>query len=124
MKMKALSIKPPWIELILSGRKTIEVRSWKTDYRGPLLLVSSKSLDPYGASLFPYSDTLLPVLRGHAVAICDLRFCQRMIVCDERHALCNYYPGFYSWLLRRVKPIKPFPVRGMLRLFEVEVPDD
>jgi hypothetical protein len=124
MKIKALSIKPPWIELILSGRKIIEVRSWKTNYRGPLLLVSSKSLDPYGASRFPYSDNLLPALRGHAVGVCWLGECSMMTSCHEWKALCDYYHGLYSWFLRGVKPIKPFPVRGRLRLFEVEVADD
>ena len=34
--MKALSIRQPWAELILQGRKTIELRTWKTSYRGLL----------------------------------------------------------------------------------------
>jgi len=34
----ALSIRQPWAELILMGRKTIEVRTWTTDYRGPLVI--------------------------------------------------------------------------------------
>jgi len=75
-------------------------------------------------TLSPYSDTLLPALRGHAVGICDLWICGPMSICDARDAMCDYYPGFYSWVLRDVKTIKPLPVRGMLRLFEVEVPDE
>ncbi|WP_084605121.1 ASCH domain-containing protein [Desulfonatronum thioautotrophicum] len=34
----ALSIRQPWVELILPGRKTIEVRSWPTSHREPLWL--------------------------------------------------------------------------------------
>lgn len=34
----ALSIRQPWVELILLGRKTIEVRSWPSKHRGPLWL--------------------------------------------------------------------------------------
>ncbi|WP_084604451.1 ASCH domain-containing protein [Desulfonatronum thioautotrophicum] len=34
----ALSIRQPWVELILPGHKTIEVRSWPTRHRGPLWL--------------------------------------------------------------------------------------
>jgi hypothetical protein len=41
IKLKALSIKEPWITLIAEGRKTIETRVWATSYRGPLLLVGS-----------------------------------------------------------------------------------
>jgi hypothetical protein len=40
----ALSIRQPWAELLVSGRKSIEIRKWMTDYRGRLWLhVSSKS---------------------------------------------------------------------------------
>ncbi|WP_459939205.1 ASCH domain-containing protein [Desulfonatronum parangueonense] len=34
----ALSIRHPWVELILLGRKTIEVGSGTTRHRGPLWL--------------------------------------------------------------------------------------
>ena len=36
--MKALSIRHPWVDLILAGSKTIEIRTWSTRYRGPVLL--------------------------------------------------------------------------------------
>lgn len=36
--MKALTIKQPWAGLIISGMKNIENRTWKTDYRGKLLI--------------------------------------------------------------------------------------
>lgn len=36
--MKALSIRQPYAALVLSGLKTLEIRSWKTRYRGPLLI--------------------------------------------------------------------------------------
>ncbi|WP_059176999.1 ASCH domain-containing protein [Thermodesulfovibrio aggregans] len=38
--MKALVIKQPWANQILSGEKTIEYRSWNTKYRGDILIVS------------------------------------------------------------------------------------
>lgn len=40
--MKALSIKQPWASLVVAGHKTVECRTWKTSYRGPLLICSSK----------------------------------------------------------------------------------
>jgi hypothetical protein len=40
--MKALTIKNPWAMFILIGLKDVENRSWKTDYRGKLLIHSSK----------------------------------------------------------------------------------
>ncbi|MCD6364478.1 MAG: ASCH domain-containing protein, partial [Planctomycetes bacterium] len=32
--MKAVVIKQPWAELVASGRKTLEVRTWRTRHRG------------------------------------------------------------------------------------------
>lgn len=42
----AISLKQPWAALLVSGRKTIEVRTWKTRRRGPILIHASKTIDP------------------------------------------------------------------------------
>ncbi len=107
--MKALSIKEPWVSLILNGSKTIETRTWKTKYRGKLLLC---------ASLKPASD-----ISGNAFATADLIDCRKMVKDDEVDACCDIYIGAYSWVLENVKRIKPFKVRGQLRLFEVDYVD-
>lgn len=36
--MKAIVLKSPWWEKVLSGEKTIETRTWKTNYRGDILI--------------------------------------------------------------------------------------
>jgi hypothetical protein len=41
-RLKALSIRQPWVELILSGRKTEELRSMSTAVRGRVYLYASK----------------------------------------------------------------------------------
>ena len=106
--MKALSIRQPWANLIATGEKTIETRTWSTAYRGPLLIVSSRSpkIEP----------------AGFAIAIADLADCRAMTREDERAARCSLYPNAFSWLLRNIRKIHPFPVRGKLGLYEVEVP--
>lgn len=43
--MKAITIKNPWAYLIVRGIKDIENRSWKTNYRGKVLIHVSKSCD-------------------------------------------------------------------------------
>ena len=42
----ALSIRQPWAALIVAGRKTIEVRTWSTQRRGPIWIHASKLPDP------------------------------------------------------------------------------
>jgi hypothetical protein len=108
--MRALSIKQPWANLIVSGEKTIETRTWQTSYRGPLLIVSAKT------------PAIEPA--GMALAIAELVDCRPMSCLDEAAARCPKYPGAYSWVLERIRSISPFAVRGQPGLFDVELPND
>lgn len=42
--MKAISIRQPWAWLIVNGYKDIENRSWRTKYRGPVLIHASQGV--------------------------------------------------------------------------------
>ena len=105
--MKALSIRQPWANLIASGQKTIETRKWKTNYRGDLLIVASKT------------GTEPPF--GCAVAIVTLVDCRAMTVLDEAAACTEMYQRACSWVLENVRPVEPFPVTGQLGLYEVDI---
>ena len=50
--MKALTIKEPWATLIIDGYKEYEFRSWKTNYRGKILIHAGKSLERGRAKKF------------------------------------------------------------------------
>lgn len=108
--LKALSLKQPWANMIASGRKTIETRRWPTDYRGPLLIVSSRT------------PNIPPA--GYAVALVTLSDCRPMTKTDESEAGCAVYPGAYAWVLNDIRRLKPFPVKGQLGIYEVSVEDD
>ena len=43
--MKVLTVKEPWASLIINGYKKYEFRSWKTNYRGKLLIHAGKTLE-------------------------------------------------------------------------------
>ena len=96
--MKALSVKQPWAHRIIKGLKNIEYRSWSTDYRGPLLICSSKTPDA-GGEFYPL---------GMALGVVDL-------------INITYRNGQYLWHLRNPRRFKePFPVRGKIKLFDVD----
>lgn len=105
--MKGLSVKQPWANMIASGKKTIETRKWGTDYRGSLLIVSSRTprIEPAGC----------------AIAVAKLVDCRLMTKKDEEEACCEWYPGAYSWVLTNIKQIKPFAVKGQLGIYDVDV---
>jgi ASC-1-like (ASCH) protein len=42
--MKALSLRQPYAELIVSGEKTIELRNWNTKFRGEFLVHAAKKI--------------------------------------------------------------------------------
>ena len=44
-RIKALTIRQPWAELILRGCKPYELRSWRTNYRGPLVIHAAMKID-------------------------------------------------------------------------------
>ena len=102
--MKALSVKQPWANMIASGAKTIETRTWATPYRGRLLIISSKS------------PNIPPP--GYVVAVAVLRDCRPMTRQDERAACCRVYPGAQAWVLAEIRRIEPVPVRGALGVFD------
>lgn len=106
--MKALSVKQPWANMIAAGKKTIETRTWVTKYRGPLLIVSSRSprIEPAGC----------------AVAVADIVDCRPMTEADEAAAGCKVYPNAQAWVLSNIRTITPFAVRGRLGLYDVAVP--
>lgn len=106
--MKALSIKEPWASLILSGKKTIETRTWKTNHRGKILLCASKN---------PKSE-----ISGKAFAIAHLVSIEKMTKAHVPQARCECYPGAFAWNLHMIEPINPFEVKGQLGLFEVNYP--
>jgi len=109
-RIKALSLWQPWASWIAEGRKTIETRMWATPYRGDFLVCASK-LPRVG--MYP---------SGVAVAIATLYTCRPMTQADELAACCTCEPGRYAWLLRDIRPIRPFPVKGSQGWFMVDLP--
>ncbi len=124
MIYKAISIKQPWAWAIAYGFKTIETRTWYTGYRGELLIVSSLKPDKALMDWFQ-KETGMKVddqmEYGKAIAIADLVDCKPMIEADQDAALCDIYPKAESWFLENVRQIEPFPVKGRLMLYDVEV---
>ena len=109
MKIKALSLKQPWASLIASGKKTLETRTWPTNYRGDLLICSSKKPKGQGPT-------------GVALCLVEVVDCRPMFPEDEEAACCPIYPGAVAWELQSVRPLlRPFPVKGSLGIFEVQV---
>jgi len=103
--MKCLSVRQPWASMIARGEKTIETRTWPTEYRGDLIIVSS---------LRPRIDDL-PA--GQALCIARVVDCRPMTRADELAARCELYAGAFAWVLDNIRPVEPVAVTGKLGLY-------
>ena len=50
--MKVITIKQPWATLIAKGYKEYEFRTWKTKYRGEILIHAGKGIDKKAMARF------------------------------------------------------------------------
>lgn len=120
--MKAISVQQPFAFEIMSGMKTIEVRTWDTLHRGDLLICSSgkpafakedmeELEDEYGCT-FRY---------GQALCLVRLVEVRPVRPGDEEEALMDEIdPEAYAWVLDDVRPVVPFPVKGKQGFYEVD----
>ena len=124
--MKALSIKQPWAELILQGRKTIEIRSWNTRYRGYFLIHASKKPDIEAIRVFDFD--LKRLLCGYILGYAKLSDVilynsEKEFMKDKNKHLSIHgktkYP-VYGFVLEDVHRIKPIKYKGKLGFFEVQ----
>jgi hypothetical protein len=132
--MKCLSLKQPWADLIANGVKTIETRTWRTKYRGDIVIVSSIREDTgaylYLSKKFPAQyKRLLEIshksrsdIYGAALCVAKLVNCRPMNVTDQPAACCLLYEGAWAWELANIRPMNPITIKGQLSLFEAEVP--
>lgn len=121
--MKALSLKHPWMQWVLDGKKTIETRTWTTKHRGDVLFCSSKRLDD--SAMNPNDPEAKTYAYGKALCLVRLVDVRLMTEDDEHAAMCFSEQGRYSWVIEDVRRLaKPFDVKGSLGLFDVEVPDE
>jgi len=125
--MKVISIQQPFATLIAEGYKEFEFRTWRTHYRGELLIHASKSIDKVAMKKFEALHLDYPT--GCIIAKVWLTDC---IVIDEkaREMLKKKNPLVYSGViqhpewkgygfrLERVKKIEPILINGRLGLWD------
>ena len=125
--MKCLSLKQPFAELIVSGKKSIELRNWNTKFRGEFLVHASKKINKESAHRNNLDSARL--ITGAVigkVTLYDVKGydSKNSFLKDTNKHLAppdfeNYRFGFLVKNPRRFK--KPIPLAGKLRFFEVDL---
>jgi hypothetical protein len=116
--MKVIVIRQPWAWLIVNGFKDIENRSWKTRYRGALLIQASAGLPAKRAleeiRLYAYRRGVdLPegFERGGIVGMAQLDDC-------VTSSQSKWFEGPVGWVLSKPKTLRFIPLKGRLGLFD------
>jgi len=125
-KLYALSIRQPWLDMIVRGVKTMEIRTWQVRHRGVIALHAPLRIDFRPAHFYGYNNPLtLP--RGKIIAIAEI---SDVVTLDgdswqkflEQHrdplAMAS---GAYGVILTNVRELQPHVAcKGRQLLFELD----
>jgi hypothetical protein len=126
--MKALSLKQPWAELILSGKKTIETRTWNTTFRGEFLIHASARVDQAAMKHFGFEKGSLSTscIVGQATIMNVIKYPSKAAFLrdKEKHLVwrvADAKPRF-GYTLRDARRVRLYPCKGRLHFFAIELP--
>ena len=113
--MKALSIKQPFAELIIQGKKKIELRKWNTKFRGEFLIHASKNPDINAMKRFGFSGLPTGCIIGKATLIDVKKYTNnKEHQKDKDLHLASSDWGNYGFLLQKPTRLKQIKINGKL----------
>lgn len=129
--MKVITIKQPWATLIAEGYKEYEFRTWKTKYRGDILIHAGKGIDQKAMKRFWHLHLEYPV--GQIIAKATITDCIKVddtfkdilakkdpIVYESVINTTSQDWDGYGFQLKNVTKMKPIEVNGKLGLWEYD----
>lgn len=117
--MKVLTIKQPWATLIMQKDKRFEFRSWKTKYRGDLLIHAGKGIDKE-AIVLPTEKILGKGTLVDCVKM-SLEFKEKLLKENKEIYTDSSFKENYGWQLENVELFnEPIEAKGKLGLWEYE----
>jgi len=130
--MKAISFKQPYAWLIANGYLLVDDRTWRTQYRGPVLIHASKGLyEVYYDYVKLHTEILLPgkdkLEYGGVVGIANLTICSlprelpNTISPQQRLYFNGVHEKYFGFLFEQARPLALLPCRGKIGIFEIDI---
>ena len=131
--MKVITIKQPFATLIAEGLKEYEFRTWKTKFRGEILIHAGKGIDKKAMERYKHLNLDYP--SGKIIAKATITDC--VYVDDklkeelqEKNQLVYYgilqkdsnWDG-YGFKLENIEKIEPIEINGKLSLWDYDYKD-
>lgn len=122
--MRALTIRQPWAELIIGGRKRYELRSRRTHIRGRIWMHAGRTVEDADAERAGLDPTSLP--RGVLLGTAELVGCSPFTpeMADEMRRARIYFgdweDNLFAWEMSSPRRLpEPIPWKGSLSWFDV-----
>ncbi len=119
-------MKQPFADLLISGRKTIELRSWNTRFRGEFLVHTSHNPDRkacIAAGIDPYRLVNGAIIgRAFLYNVKEYKSREEFLADRDLHLAVDYTNPRYGFMVKSpVRLDRPIPAKGKLNFFEVDV---
>ena len=125
--MKCLSVSQPFADLIIHGKKTIELRRWNTSFRGEFLIHSPQKIRVEDCKRLRINPKNL--VKGAIVGKAEIYDVKKydskteLIKDSKKHlASKSFQNNKYGFLIKKAKPFRiPIPAKGKLGFFDVNL---
>lgn len=125
--MKVLTLKQPWATLVAEGIKKYEFRSWKTKYRGKILIHAGTGIDKDDMKKYENMNLEFPSRR--IIAVVEIKDCLELdeklnnkIISENNIAYGHKVRTGYAWKLDNIKKINyDKEVNGQLGLWNIDL---
>ena len=123
--MKCLSICQPFADLIIQGKKTIELRKWNTKFRGEFLVHAPQKIRFDDCKRLKIKSNLTVGAIIGKVELVDVKEYQNIaqIKADSKEHLTqnNVLGNKYGFILKNPKQLKvPIPCNGQLNFLDLK----
>lgn len=128
--MKVLTLKQPWATLVAEGIKKYEFRTWKTKFRGKILIHAGIGVDKEAMNMV--KDLGFDFPSGKIIALVNLEDClelddklNNIIINENNIAYGTKYRTGYAWKISNVVKIDCLEsIKGQLGLWNYEINED
>jgi predicted transcriptional regulator len=125
--LKCLSVSQPFADLIITGKKTIELRKWKTDFRGEFLIHAPIKIKTEDSKRLRINKKLVTGAIVGKAELYDIKKynSSNEIKKDQKFHLASkdIKNKKFGFILKNAKPFRiPIPWKGQLGFFEVKLP--
>lgn len=130
IKLKVLTLRQPWATLVAEGIKKYEFRSWKTNYRGKVLIHAGTGIDKDDMKKYEHMNLDFPSRR--IIAVVEIEDCleldkdlNKKIISENNIAYGHKIRTGYAWKLKNIKKIDyDKEVNGQLGLWNIDLDEE